>query len=118
LQDPVDDNTINVPASLTLTNVDNTIVGGAKVQGLGTLINQTKGIVDANQTPTDPIDIKLPVKNSGLLESTLSGVLIIENNIDNTGGGMIKRSDLGHVEPLEVVGRPPITDQPKSLMRL
>jgi hypothetical protein len=90
LQDPVDDNTINVPASLTLTNVDNTIVGGAKVQGLGTLINQTKGIVDANQTPTDPIDIKLPVKNSGLLESTLSGVLIIENNIDNTGGGMIK----------------------------
>ena len=98
LQDLVDDNTINVPASLTLTNVDNTIVGGAKVHGLGTLINQTKGIVDANQTPTDPIDIKLPVKNSGLLESTLSGVLIIDNNIDNTGGGMIKATDHGSTE--------------------
>jgi hypothetical protein len=103
LQDPVDDNLINVPASLTLTNVDNTISGGGRVQGLGTLINQTKGVINANQPPTDPLRIKLPVKNSGLLESTLSGALIIENNVDNTGGGILKAFDHGSTELVSAV---------------
>jgi hypothetical protein len=103
LQDPTDDNFINVPASLTLTNVDNTIVGGGDVQGLGTLINLTSGIVNANQPATDPLRLKLPVKNTGLLESTSSGALIIENNVDNTGGGVIKAFDHGSVDIFSAV---------------
>ena len=73
------------------------------MQGLGTLINQTKGVINANQPPTDPLRIKLPVKNSGLLESTLSGALIIENNVDNTGGGILKAFDHGSTEVVSAV---------------
>jgi hypothetical protein len=104
LQDPTDDNFINVPASLTLTNVDNTISGGGDVQGLGTLINQSHGIINANQPINDTLNIKLPVKNTGLLESTLSGALIIENTvIDNTGGGLIKAFDHASTELVSAV---------------
>lgn len=99
LQDPIDDNFINVPASLTLTNVDNTISGGGDVQGLGTLINQSHGIVNANQPATDPFRIFLPVKNTGVMESTVSGALEFQHDVvDNTGGGILKAVDHGSTE--------------------
>jgi hypothetical protein len=43
------------------------------------------------------------VKNSGLLESTSSGALIIENNVDNAGGGIIKAFDHGSTELVSAV---------------
>jgi len=104
LLDFADDDFINVPASLTLTNVDNTISGAGGVQGLGTLINQAGGTINANLPAIAPLNILLPVKNSGLMEATVSGAaLIIENKVDNTGGGVIKAFDSASVEFVSAV---------------
>jgi hypothetical protein len=104
LLDFADDDFINVPASLTLTNVDNTISGAGGVQGLGTLINQAGGTINANLPAVAPLNILLPVKNSGLMEATVSGAaLIIENKVDNTGGGVIKAFDSASVEFVSAV---------------
>jgi hypothetical protein len=104
LPDFADDDFINVPTSLTLTNVDNTISGAGGLQGLGTLINQAGGTINANLPAIAPLHILLPVKNSGLMEATVSGAaLIIENNVDNTGGGVIKAFDSASVEFVSAV---------------
>ena len=83
------DTVLNVPAFITLTNVDNLIGANGTIQGAGTLINQSKGSIEGlieNGSGT----IALAVKNTGLLEARNSCALDIRGNVDNTGGGNIK----------------------------
>src|SRR5258707_132349 len=77
---------------VTLTNVDNTILGEGVIGNGGlTLVNQSKGIIDANSTggpliTTLTLNGSGGVANAGLLEATNSGILQITNAVNNTGG--------------------------------
>src|SRR5262249_22471498 len=72
----------------TVTNVDNTILG-AGLLGNGqnfTLINQAAGTINANQTGRLTLNVAAGVRNTGLIEDTGSGGLLIQNTlVDNTG---------------------------------
>ena len=63
---------INIRAGLSLTNVDNLIAGQGAIQGGGTLINQTKGVINAS----------------------ISNEILFATNIRNTGiaGGVVARN--------------------------
>src|SRR5450432_1357028 len=103
--------------SQSLTNVDNTISGAGFIGRFGgnnlTLVNQAKGVVDANGTNTLILDASSSgtVTNAGLIESTGAGGLTLESGtfansgkiadsgagaltlvnatIDDTGGGTL-----------------------------
>src|ERR1700733_9528532 len=84
---------INIRAGLSLTNVDNLIAGQGAIQGGGTLVNQTKGVINAsisNQTL-----FATNIRNTGTLEASL-GILEIDGRVDNHGGGIIN-TDTGHI---------------------
>ena len=83
---------LNVPAFITLTNVDNTINANGTIQGAGTLVNQSKGRIDG-LIPGGTGKIDLAIKNTGLLEATASFALDITSSVDNTGGGTIRSAD-------------------------
>jgi hypothetical protein len=86
------DSVLNVPAFITLTNVDNLIGANGTIQGAGTLINQSKGRIDGLEL-NGTGKIELAVKNTGLLEATNSFALDITSSVDNTGGGTIRSAD-------------------------
>src|SRR5258708_27225400 len=77
---------------VTLTNVDNTILGEGVIGNGGlTLVNQSKRIIDAHSTggpliTTLTLNGSGGVANAGLLEATNSGILQITNAVNNTGG--------------------------------
>jgi hypothetical protein len=80
-------NTILVDSShVSLTNVDNTIVGSGSVTGGSrvTLINEAAGVIDAdNKTP---LTIKVAlVNNAGVIETTGRGHCLIAHALDNAG---------------------------------
>ena len=96
-----------------LVNVDNTIQGGGQI-GAGTalqLVNETKGVVNANQVAALTLDATANVQNNGLIESATTiagagGLLVLNSNIDNTvanatkvlNTGKITATGTGHVD--------------------
>ncbi len=72
-------------ATVTLTNVDNTISGAGHL-GNGQLILVNAGTIDANGTNPLVIDTgSNAVVNSGTLEATGSGGLTVDSNVVNSG---------------------------------
>ena len=73
----------------TLVNVNNTISGVGNVGDGGmTLVNQTAGVINANQVNALTLNVNGGVTNTGILEATNSGgLLIASTGIDNSGGG-------------------------------
>jgi hypothetical protein len=71
-----------------LLNVDNTISGAGQLgSGQLSFINQGNGVVDADQTQALTLNTGGTLAfNSGLLEATSTGGLVIANTIDNAGG--------------------------------
>ena len=69
----------------TLTNVDNTISGSGEIGPNLTLVNA--GTVDANFVgETLTVDTGSTVTNTGTLEATAGGTLVIDDRVDNAGG--------------------------------
>jgi hypothetical protein len=85
---------INIRAGLSLTNVDNLIAGQGAIQGGGTLINQTKGVINASIS--NEILFATNIRNTGMLEASSLGILEIDGRVDNHGGGIIN-TDTGHI---------------------
>jgi hypothetical protein len=79
---------------VTLTNVDNTILGAGEI-GANTnlsLVNKTQGIIDANQSQSLRIDPTTTANdsNAGLLEASGGGSLgVVQAQLDNTGGTIL-----------------------------
>ena len=76
----------------TLTNVDNTIAGTAifGAANLLTLVNETKGTIDATGGIMTFSTTGETVTNAGLIESTTKGLLSISSTtINQSGGGTI-----------------------------
>ncbi len=81
-------------AILVLDNVDNTISGAGTIgsgDGHFALSNEFGGTVDADVANAS-IDLNTgnTIENSGTLEATNLGILNIEDNVDNSGGGTIQ----------------------------
>jgi hypothetical protein len=78
----------------TLTNVDNTIAGAGQLgAGQMALVNQAKGVVDANgKTHALILDAGAnTVSNAGILEATGSGGLVVSGTVvDNAPTGVIQ----------------------------
>ncbi len=75
-------------AAATLTNVDNTIAGAGTIGDADlTLVNAHGGTIDANVSgATLTIDTgNNQIANSGTLEATHGGVLVIDSGLDNSG---------------------------------
>ncbi len=74
-----------------LINVDNTISGAGQI-GVGQLmlVNQTKGVINANQRTALTLNGGSSLMmNSGLIEDTNTGGLVIASVIDNAGGRIV-----------------------------
>lgn len=86
-------------------NVDNTIAGGGQI-GEGTsmfLVNQAKGVINANQAAALIVNTGGNViANTGLMESTgtvaLNGGLVLDNAVNNQGGTILAAGPLAHVD--------------------
>ncbi len=77
-----------ISASDRLYNVDNTISGAGQL-GVGqlTLINETQGVINANQKTALILNAGGNlILNTGLIEGTNTGGLVIASAIDNAGG--------------------------------
>jgi filamentous hemagglutinin len=87
-------------AANTLTNVNNTISGvGNLGNGAMTFVNQTAGVVNANQTGQLTLNVNGGVTNTGTLEATNTGGLFIVNTgITNTGGVIEATGSGAHVD--------------------
>ena len=88
-------------ATATLTNVNNTISGGGQLgNGSLTLINGSKGVIDASAT-NNALVLNTSgevVTNSGLIEATGSGGLNINSTtVNGSGGGIILAGAGSHV---------------------
>ncbi len=84
-----------------LVNVDN-IIAGAGQLGAGqiTLINQAKGIVNADRTQALTLSTGgIPAVNTGLFEATNTGGLVIVSTVINAGG-IIRAAGAGAVVTL------------------
>jgi len=87
-----------------LVNVDNTIQGGGQL-GAGTalqLVNETKGVVNANQVSALTLNTTATVQNTGLIESATTvvgagGLFIVNSNIDNTVANALKVLNTGKI---------------------
>ena len=76
-------------ASGVLDNVNNSFSGVGNIgDGQLTLVNETAGIVNANQTGALTLQVNGGITNSGLLEATNTGGLFILNTtVDNSANG-------------------------------
>jgi len=80
---------ISIEAGLSLTNVDNHIVGGGTILGSDTLINQKNGVIST--TSAGPLTIDVTTKNQALIESTVDvSDLQIASKVDNSSGGTVR----------------------------
>jgi hypothetical protein len=89
----------------TLVNVDNTISGAGSVYPV--LVNEARGVVDANGPAGQPLWIAGGGTNDGLLEATAPGILELEGTIDQRAGGTILAVGAGSTAELyqaDVVG--------------
>jgi hypothetical protein len=84
----------------TLTNVNNTLSGIGNIgNGSLTLVNETNGVIDANQTGALVLQVNGGVTNTGLLEATNTGGLNIYNTSVTNASGVIKATGAGaHVD--------------------
>jgi hypothetical protein len=71
----------------TLTNVDNVISGSGTVSVA--LVNETKGVIDANGSNLQVGGSGYPVTNAGVLEATSTGYLVLQGPVTNTASGVI-----------------------------
>lgn len=87
-----------VPGTI-LTNVNNKIQGSGQIGGQFTLVNQTGGVVNANQSGRGLwIVTYAGVTNQGLMEATGGGALNLAQNISaNNSGGTISSIGTGSV---------------------
>src|SRR4029079_12933807 len=85
--------TIVVSGGRTLVNVDNTIAGQGTIIDAGTLINQSKGIIEATQS-SGTLFLDIATRNQGTIQAfDLLGASRLQINgsvINNTGGGVIR----------------------------
>ena len=92
-------------STFVLTNVDNTISGAGQIgDGQMTLVNQSKGVIDATGTNALIINTGANVVvNSGLLEDTGKGGLVIAGStvIDGSSGGSISAAGAGATVQLD-----------------
>ncbi len=81
-------------AGFQLVNVNNTISGAGNLGNNSvTLINQAKGVIDANQSTTLFVQTQNLVSNAGLMEATVGGTLQFgSTNVNNTGGTILARA--------------------------
>ena len=85
---------------VTLTNVDNVISGSGYI-GDVSLVNQSKGVIDANQS-SDLLIGGVALTNAGLLESTSTGGLVLVTGpINNSASGVIGAFGAGSTVTLE-----------------
>ncbi|MGA3077543.1 MAG: hypothetical protein ABSG56_28160, partial [Bryobacteraceae bacterium] len=86
-----------------LTNVNNTIQGSGQIGAaqMG-LVNQSAGIIDANQPATLTINTTTGTTNAGTLEATAGGTLVFAgaDTYTNTGAGTILASGTNSVVSL------------------
>jgi len=73
----------------SLTNVGNVISGSGYIAMA--LVNQNKGVIDANGTSSLVVNEKsgISLTNAGLLESTSTGGLVLGGTINNSASGVI-----------------------------
>jgi len=84
-------NFFNVGATVTLTNLENTITGAGDIGGGNPLLRLANGgIIDANTGSPLIVDVPGPVANSGIMEATASGGLeFLSTTVVNTSVGTI-----------------------------
>jgi hypothetical protein len=89
-------------AADVLTNANNTIQGSGQL-GVGQmgLINQSAGIIDANQSTALTIHTSNGTTNAGTLEATAGGNLILQGDTYTNTGGTILASGTGSVVSLQ-----------------
>jgi hypothetical protein len=75
-------NNISSNGAAALTNVDNTI-SGTGIIGPNGLVNENKGVIDANGSSYLEVATNL-LSNAGLLEATSAGELILGASVTNT----------------------------------
>ena len=82
---------VGTNAATTLTNVDNTISGAGQIgtgDGSLTLVNETAGTIDANISgETLTINTGNAMTNTGTLEASNGGTLLIDDPVNNSGAG-------------------------------
>ena len=91
-----------IGATVTLTNVNNTILGGGQIGGNNglTLINDAAGIIDASATNNALILFSDAITNAGLMEATGAAPLIIRSSTV-TNSGTIEATAPGDVVDLQ-----------------
>jgi len=93
-------------SGVTLTNVDN-IINGTGVIGNGglTLVNESKGTIDANISGAAlTLNGSGGVTNTGLLEATSNGILAINTAVNNAGGNITANGGTVEVVNADIVG--------------
>ncbi|MEO8926849.1 MAG: hypothetical protein ABI306_06760, partial [Caulobacteraceae bacterium] len=93
---------LNIINGSTLTNVNNTISGSGAIEP-SALINQAAGVIDANQS-TDLVVAATITTNTGLIESTTHGSLILTRTIDNAGGVVEANGGRISLQTVDIVG--------------
>ena len=93
-------------SNLTLTNVNNTIAGTGIIGNGGlTVINQAKGVIDANVSGAGlTLNGGGGVANSGLLEATGGGILAINTTVNNAGGNITANAGIVELVNATIVG--------------
>ncbi len=75
-------------SGFTLWNLNDTIAGAGQI-GLGQTKIINAGTIDANQTASLTINPSYVMTNTGLLEATAVGGLVLQGQIDNQGGTIL-----------------------------
>src|SRR5262249_47711983 len=90
----------NIYGTNTLTNVDNTISGFGNI-GITALVNETNGVIDANNGSNPLVVTGNSLTNAGILESTSTGGLFLGLPITNTASGVIGAFGAGSTVTLQ-----------------
>ncbi len=81
-------------ASDTLTNIDNVIASGKRLLALGdgqlTLVNQAKGVIEANGGDVFLDTGAGKVSNAGTLAATAGGTFFVQGLVENAASGVIE----------------------------
>ena len=92
----------------TLTNTNNIIQGDGIIgNGNMALVNQSGGIIDANAIASSGDQLQLNLNgsgnviNSGLLEATNNGILVISNTVNNKAGNITANGSAAVVQLVE-----------------
>jgi len=91
---------------VTLRNVDNTIDGTGIIGNGGlTLVNQSKGTIDADVSGSGlTLNGSGGVTNTGLLEATSGGILAINTAVNNAGGNITANGGTVEVVNADIQG--------------